>query len=209
MEFAIGLFRGGLAPPVQGAQIANRYQEFERGRFSMYISGPWDVGEFSRRLSPAMQGKWAIAPLPGPDGPESGVSTAGGSSLVLFRNTKHKDEAWKLIEFLSRPEQQIRLRTLSGSLPARLEAWRDTSLTNDPFARVFETQLRRTVAQPPVPEWENISLRLQDKAEAMVLAHAPLDSTLQALDRQVDQLLEKRRWLVEREQRRAALGAAR
>jgi multiple sugar transport system substrate-binding protein len=209
MEFAIGLFRDGLAPPVQGAQIANRYQEFERGRFSMYISGPWDVGEFSRRLSPAMQGKWAIAPLPGPDGPESGVSTAGGSSLVLFRNTKHKDAAWKLIEFLSRPEQQIRLRTLSGSLPARIEAWRDTSLANDPFARVFETQLRRTVAQPPVPEWENISLRIQDKAEAMVLAHAPLDSTLRALDRQVDQLLEKRRWLVAREQRRAALGAAR
>ena len=38
------------------ASIANRYQEFERGTFSMYISGPWDVGEFSRRLSPAMAG---------------------------------------------------------------------------------------------------------------------------------------------------------
>src|SRR5262245_7032192 len=169
----------------------------------MYISGPWDVGEFSRRLSPAMQGKWAIAPLPGLDGPESGVSTAGGSSLVLFRHTQHPEEAWKLIEFLSRPEQQSRLRTLSGSLSVRIEAWRDISLANDLFARVFETQLRRTMATLSVPEWENISLRIQDKAEALVLAHAPLDSTLRALDREVDQLLEKRRWLVAREQRRA------
>lgn len=209
MEFAIGLFQDGLAPAVQGAQIANRYQEFERGLFSMYISGPWDVGEFSRRLSPAMQGKWSIAPLPGPDGPESGVSTAGGSSLVLFRHTKHPEIAWKLIEFLSRPEQQVRFRALAGSLPARVEAWRDTSLANDPFARVFETQLRRTVAQPPVPEWENISLRIQYKAEAMVLARAPLDPTLRALDQEVDQLLEKRRWLVERERRKAVAGVAR
>jgi multiple sugar transport system substrate-binding protein len=209
MEFAIGLFRDGLAPAVQGNQIANRYQEFERGLFSMYISGPWDVGEFSRRLSPAMEGKWFIAPLPGPDGPESGVSTAGGSSLVLFRNTKHPAEAWKLIEFLSRPEQQVRFRTLAGSLPARVEAWRDTSLANDRFARVFEAQLRRTVAQPPVPEWENISLRIQFKAEAMVLARAPIDSTLRALDHEVDQILEKRRWLVERDRRKALAGGAR
>jgi multiple sugar transport system substrate-binding protein len=151
-----------------------------------------------------MQGKWFIAPLPGPDGPESGVSTAGGSSLVVFRNTRHPEIAWKLIEFLARPEQQIRFRGLAGSLPARVEAWRDSSLANDPFARVFEAQLRRTVAQPPVPEWENISLKLQYKAEAMVLARAPIDSTLRALDREVDQVLEKRRWLVEREHRKVA-----
>jgi multiple sugar transport system substrate-binding protein len=201
MDFAIGLFREGLAPAVQGALIANRYQEFERGLFSMYISGPWDVGEFSRRLSPEMAGRWGIAPLPGPTGPESGVSTAGGSSLVLFKRSKHPDAAWRLITFLSRPEQQVRFRKLAGSLPARVEAWRDTSLTNDPFTRVFETQLRRTVAQPAVPEWENIALRIMDKAEAMVLGHARPDSTLAALDREADRILEKRRWLVAREHR--------
>ena len=32
------------------------------------------------------QGDWATAPLPGPDGP--GVSTAGGSSLVIFRSSR-------------------------------------------------------------------------------------------------------------------------
>jgi multiple sugar transport system substrate-binding protein len=203
MEFAIGLFRDGLAPAVQGNQIANRYQEFERGLFSMYISGPWDVGEFSRRLSPAMAGKWFIAPLPGPDGPASGVSTAGGSSLVLFKRSRHPEQAWRLITFLSRPDQQIRFRALCGNLPARVEAWRDTSLTNDPFTRVFETQLRRTRPQPPVPECEDIAQRIQDKAEAMVLGHARPDSTLAALDREADVLLEKRRWLLERDRRRA------
>ena len=31
-------------------QIANLYQEFARGYFAMYITGPWNLGEFRRRL---------------------------------------------------------------------------------------------------------------------------------------------------------------
>jgi multiple sugar transport system substrate-binding protein len=101
-----------------------------------------------------------------------------------------------LIEFLSRPDQQLRFYHLCGNLPARTEAWQDTALTNDRFAHVFETQLRRAVPTPKVPEWESISLRIQDAAEAMVLAHANPDSTLAALDRDVARDLDKRRWLV-------------
>jgi multiple sugar transport system substrate-binding protein len=135
------------------------------------------------------------------------VSTAGGSSLVLFRASRHPDEAWRLVEFLSRPEQQLRFWRLTGDLPARVESWRDTALTNDPNVRTFGRQLERVVSTPKIPEWEQISLRLQDKVEAMVLGHAPPDSALAALDRDVDRILEKRRWLVMRERQRA--GAAR
>jgi multiple sugar transport system substrate-binding protein len=207
-DFYLDLFHRGLAPAVQGAAIANRYQEFERGTFSMYISGPWDVGEFRRRLSPAMEGRWGTAPLPGPDGPASGVSTAGGSSLVLFRHSDaaRQDAAWQLIEYLSRPEVQLRFYHLTGDLPACRPAWSDTAFTDDPYSRAFAIQLERTVATPKVPEWENISLRLQDAVERMVLGHEPADSALAGLDREVDQILEKRRWLAERERRSAGVG---
>ena len=53
--------------------------------FAFYVSGPWNIGEFRRRLPRERQGDWATAPLPGPDGP--GVSTAGGSSLVMFKRS--------------------------------------------------------------------------------------------------------------------------
>ena len=97
----------------------------------------------------------------------------------MFRGSRHKAEAWKLIEFLSRPDQQLRFYQLCGDLPARTEAWRDTALTNDRVcARVRDAAAARGVARPEVPEWESISLRIQDAAEAMVLAHADPDSTL-------------------------------
>jgi multiple sugar transport system substrate-binding protein len=51
---------------------------------------------------------------------------------------------------------------------------------------------------PAVPEWELIANRLRDYAEKVVRGGARTDSTLAALDRDVDRLLEKRRWLMSR-----------
>ena len=192
-HFYIDLFRAGLAPPVSNNQIANLYQEFARGTFSMVITGPWMLGEFSNRLPAELAGAWSTAPLPGPDGP--GLSMAGGASLVVLRASRHKAEAWKLVEFLSRPEQQLQFARLSGDLPARTEAWGDTAYTNDPRIRAFGEQLARTASWPKVPEWEEIAIRLQNQVERAVRGAAPPDSVLADLDREVDRMLEKRRWL--------------
>jgi len=195
-DYYASLYRDGLAPPLRNNEVANVYQEFARGYFAAYITGPWNLGEFERRLPPELQNAWATAPVPGPDGP--GSSLAGGSSLVIFRRSPHKREAWALIEFLSRPEQQLRFYHLTGDLPARREAWADTALSRDPRLRAFGEQLARTVAMPAVPEWELIANRLRDYAEQVVRGGARTDSTLAALDRDVDHLLEKRRWLMSR-----------
>jgi len=201
-SFYVDLFEEGLAPPVANTEISNLYQEFARGYFSMYISGPWNLGEFARRLPEELQDAWATAPLPGVNGP--GVSLAGGSSLVLFRSSEHRDAAWKVIEHLSRPDVQARFYHLCGDLPAREEAWNDTALAADPNMRSFGEQLRRVVPTPKVPEWEQIAIRLQERSEEAVRGGVPSDTVLAAFDRDVDRILEKRRWLHERARESAA-----
>jgi multiple sugar transport system substrate-binding protein len=202
--FYLDLFRAGLAPPLANNEIANVYQEFEKGYFSLYVTGPWNLGEFRNRLSPDMQDAWDTAPLPGPDGP--GVSLAGGSSLVLFRRSPHKDAAWRLVEFLSRPEQQIRFSRLSGDLPARREAWEDPSLAGEPRVRAFRKQLERVVSTPKIPEWELITSRILEYSEMAARKAAPPDTALARLDRDVNRILEKRRWLLERSRTARAEG---
>lgn len=197
-DFYAGLYRDSLSPPLRNNEIANIYQEFARGYFAAYITGPWNLGEFASRLPDSLQDAWATAPMPGPEGPASGASLAGGASLVVFRGSKHRAEAWRLVEFLSRPDQQLRFYHLTGDLPARREAWRDTALTGDPRIRAFGEQLTRTVSMPKVPEWELIANRLRDYAERVVRGGEPADSTLAELDRDVSRLLEKRRWLLAR-----------
>lgn len=199
-EFYVGLFRDGLAPVLSGTEVSNLYQEFARGNIAMYITGPWNIGEFSRRLPPEMQDDWMTAPLPGPGGP--GISMAGGSSIVVFRDSRHVSEAWKLIEFLSRPEQQVRFYELTGDLPAHREAWQDSILATNAYARAFRQQLERVEPLPKVPEWEQIATMSFERGEEAVRGQSTIEETLRALDRDVDRILEKRRSLLAQESSR-------
>jgi multiple sugar transport system substrate-binding protein len=197
-DFYLDLYRTGLAPPMGHHDVANPYQEFGRGFFAMWITGPWNLGEFRRRLPAELQESWGTAALPGPTGAESGVSLAGGASLVMFRGTRHREASWKLIEFLSRPEQQLRFYELTGSLPARTAAWETSGLADEPLTRAFWEQLQRVRPLPAVPEIESIMSRVIDHAEASIRGNVPAERSLAALDRDTDRLLEKRRWLLAR-----------
>ena len=197
-DFYLGLFRDGLAPVAGTNDVANVYQEFARGMFAMWITGPWNVGEMTKRLPPELQHAWATAPLPGPAGDSSGVSLAGGSSIVIFASSPHKAAAWRLVEYLSRPEQQLRFSRLTGDLPASIAAWRDSSLSGDVHFRAFYTQLQRVRPIPKVAEVEIISSKLIEASEAAIRGHVPAERSLGALDRDVNQILEKRRWILGR-----------
>jgi multiple sugar transport system substrate-binding protein len=205
--FYIDLFRSGLAPPVRNNDIANLYQELGRGYFDMYVTGPWNLGEFRRRLPAELQDAWGTAPMPGPDAATPGVSLAGGSSLVLFRASRVKPAAWRFVEYLSQPEQQLRFYRLTGDLPARREAWADSVLAHEPNIQAFWQQLQHVVATPKIPEWELITTKLQERAEAVVRGAADPDSALAGLDRDVGRILEKRRWLLARGGRHAGVSA--
>jgi multiple sugar transport system substrate-binding protein len=195
-DFYVGLFRDGLAPVAGNNDMANPYQELARGTFAMWITGPWNIGEFQRRLPAALQGSWATAALPGPTG--AGASNAGGASLVVFRRSKHQAAAFQLVEFLSRPDVQLRFYQLTGDLPARQDAWNDDALIGNRHAKVFYEQLQRVASMPKVPEWEVITSKVIDHAEAAIRGGSPVDRALANLDDDVNRLLEKRRWLLAR-----------
>lgn len=197
--FYVDLFREGLAPVLDHNQLGNVYQEFARGYFAMYVTGPWNIGEFRRRLPEAVRDEWMTAPLPAPDGAAPGVSVAGGSSLVIFESARHKAAAWKLIEYLSTPARQARFHELTGDLPARKSAWRTSSLAGDRHAPAFWRQLQRVEPTPKVPEWERIADKVRAYAEAAVRGEMTTTDALAALDRDVDRILEKRRWMLARE----------
>lgn len=198
-EFYVSLFADGLAPPVRNTDVSNVWEEFARGYFSMYVTGPWNVGEFRRRLPPELQDKWATAPLPRPDSAQYSASQAGGCGLVLFRRSENKDASWRLVEFLSRPESQLRFYELTGNLPPRESAWRLGRLADDERMRAFHDQLAHAVPLPRVPEWEQITRQIIHAGELVIAGEKSIDEALADLDRVVDAMLEKRRWMLARQ----------
>jgi multiple sugar transport system substrate-binding protein len=196
LAFYLEMFQRGWAPALAGAAISNVWTEFGRGRFAFYVSGPWNIGELRRRLPADQQDTWMTAPLPGPDGP--GASIAGGSSLVVFRASRHQAAAWRLIEFLSQPAVQSRLHALTGDLPPRRATWAEPGLAADVHARAFREQLERVRPAPRVPEWERIASEMRVVTERAVRGALSAEQAARELDARADDILEKRRWLLAR-----------
>ena len=137
------------------------------------------------------------APLFSYDSLYPGVSLAGGASLVINKVGKNKDAAFKWIEFLSERGTQIKFYDLVSSLPSLKEAWEDTSLANDPYMKAFYMQLTRTVPTPKIPEWEQIVFqKIQQCAELTAQNKESIDVALKNLDSDVNNILEKRRWIL-------------
>jgi len=196
LGFYMDRFARGHAPSTTGGDIANLWQEFGRGTFAAFISGPWNIGELDRRLPPSLRNSWSTATLPGPEGP--GASTAGGSSLVVFRRSPRQAEAMRLLSFLSRPEVQLRFYALTGDMPPRRSTWHAAALANDTRARAFAAQLERAKASPAVPEWERIAQEMQLVATRAVAERWSIEQATTAIDARVDGFLAKRRWMLAR-----------
>ena len=197
LAFYVGLFKRGDVPPWTNVQVSNPWQAFGRGDFVFYLSGPWNIGEFRKRLPPAEQSEWSTTQLPGPNGP--GDSVSYGSSLVIVRGSKHKDAAWQLIEYLSRPEVQVRFFELLGDLPARRSAWENRALKDDPKLHAFRAQLEHMRPTPTVPEWEQIVNMMQNVAARAVAGELTVDAAAAQMDAAADAILAKRRWVLARE----------
>ena len=196
LTFYNDMFVRGWAPRMSNTQISNVWDEFGHGYFSFYISGPWNIAEFKKRLPANLQDAWMTAPMPGPDGP--GVSSAGGATLVVFRSSPHKAQAWRLIEYLSQPQTQRRFYELTGDIPPRRSTWELPVLAQSVHARAFHEQLDRVRSPPKVPEWERIAMEMRLAAERVVQRVSSIDHAVATLDGKVDLILEKRRWMLEK-----------
>lgn len=198
LGFYKSLFDEGLAPVASATQISNIWDEFSRGFFSIFTSGPWTIGDMKSRLPADRQDTWATAPNPGPRG--IGSAAPGGSSLAVLKGEGDTDAAWDLVARLLAPGAQLEFQKLTGDLPARRSVWDRAGLSADPVVAPFATQLENATPLPKVPEWERIVTEMQVVAERMVRGEFTVAEAAKEIDRRADRLLEKRRWMLERGQ---------
>lgn len=196
-KYSIEFHKQNLAP-IGISQVTNVYQAFADEYFSIYISGPWNIPEFKKWMIGNLSDKWMTAPMPGYANDYPGVSLAGGSSLVIFKDSKYKKEVWKFFEYLSEKSTQIEFYKLLNNLPAIKEAWEDPIFKDDPYMQAFYLQFMNVRATPKIPEWEQIAFaKVQQYAELAARNVISVEEALRRLDKDVDRILEKRRWIVE------------
>ncbi len=189
-DYYLNFFKRGYAPTESNA-TTNLYQAFASGFVCMFISGPWNIDQLRNRV-PYLNGRWAVAPLPMN---KNRAANAGGSSLVIFRDSKVKKEAWKLIEFLSRPKNQLQFYKTTYDLPAVKSTWKDSTLLGNPMVAAFYEQLEAARPFPRIPEWEQVTGKMGEWIETVVWERNTLSQAIRGMDSDINRILEKRRWL--------------
>lgn len=193
LQFYLTFFNENLASKSM-TRFSNIYQGFEKGDFAMMINGPWVANELMKR-NPDFVEKWSCSIMPKK---ETSASLAGGSSLVIFDQSNKKEQAWRLIEFLSRKDIQATFYEATHDLPANISVWDSLQLDNDPILSAFFEQLKHTQATPSIPEWEQIFVKIQESLETVIHKKQTLDQAIEKLNSEVDIILEKRRWLLQK-----------
>lgn len=193
LEQYLQFFKENLAPRDM-TRITNIYQGFEEGYFAWMITGPWNVSEIRQRI-PKLEGRWSTAMLPGE---KMRFSTAGGSSIVMFKSTRYALQAWRFIEFLAKMETQVEFYHLTRDLPSIKESWLNAQIISDPAMMAFYHQLESVVPTPKIAEWEMVAIKMQEHLDRVIFNKRTLGEMVPELNRDINYILEKRRYLLER-----------
>jgi len=158
VSYYAGLAAEGLVPKDALEQNSSRIETgFFAGQYAVIFSGSWVLKSLrtpkSRGgyLESKAANNFAVAPYPA--GLAGQFTLCSGSDLAIMNSSRHKEDAWQLVTYLSSHAPQVSYARMTGMLPARISAMEDPGFNSDPMLAQFVDQLKHGRHYPPVPSW--------------------------------------------------------
>jgi len=161
LEFLTDTIDKGISPTgVTTYQEEEARRFFQNGRTVFMRNWPY-VWPLANQDDSAVQGKIAIKPMVHEPGFDSGACQ-GGWGLALVKDSPHKEEAWRVIEFMTSESVQKQFILDTAYVPSR------RSLFNDPdivakyshYPDLLDVQ-EQSVLRPPIAQYAQASDILQ------------------------------------------------
>ena len=126
---------------------------FKQGKVASVITAPFLSNQIKAE---APKLNYGVAPVPA--GPRGDRATYGVTdSIVLFKNSKNKDEAWKFLDFIFSAEMRTKFDKVEGFLPVNAEEAKDPMFADNADLKVFTSLLPDARFAPVIPGWEEIA----------------------------------------------------
>jgi multiple sugar transport system substrate-binding protein len=137
MEYIKGLYDDGvIALGAFSMREQDKVEEFTNGRVGMMVDSLAHIN-LIRERNPELN--FAITALPAVEGYEGPRGLPYASwGIGVAENSKHKEEAWKLVEFLMSAETNSSLSSIANAFPGNVNATPDFVKTDELFAAAFE-----------------------------------------------------------------------
>lgn len=196
LAFYKSIFDARFSPRVTGVEAGDTILDFTRGYYAILPASAEAMGQLRRATYGFPAERWSTTQTPSPTGAQ-GV-WAAGNCLAVSRTSHMPDQAWALVDYLCRVPTQLHFRELTGDLPSRPAAWRAPALAASRPEQGFARAIASGVTGASVPESARISTEVQLVAEHMVRGEYGVDAAAAEMDRRVDAILAKRRWLLDK-----------
>lgn len=142
---------------------------FKQGKVGMMITAPFLSNQIKDE-APAL--KYGVAAIPA--GPTGARGTYGVTdSMIMFKNSKNKDEAWKLMDFLFTTEQRAKFTQGEGFLPVNKEEAKMDYYVNNADLAAFTALLPDARFAPVIPGWEEVAQITSDAMQKIYLGGDP------------------------------------
>ena len=142
---------------------------FKQGKVGMMITAPFLSNQIKEEVPNLKYGVAAI-----PAGPTGARGTYGVTdSIIMFKNSKNKDEAWKLLDFLFTKEQRAKFTQGEGFLPVNKEEAKMDYYVNNADLAAFTALLPDARFAPVIPGWEEIAQITSDAMQKIYLGGDP------------------------------------
>ncbi|MFL5480308.1 MAG: ABC transporter substrate-binding protein, partial [Gemmatimonadaceae bacterium] len=168
---------------------------FQNGNAVFMRNWPYPVAAMSDTAQSKVAGKFAVSPIPASGNAPGGHSTAalGGAQLAINAYTEFPDAAYKLIAYLTAPEQMLERARAVGQYPTRPALYDDARLKGalaiplDNARRAIESATPR----PVTPIYTELSEILQIELHRALVRQAEPREALDAAAAKINALIER------------------
>jgi len=131
---------------------------FSNGAFATIACPAWMLGYINSQMGDEGAGLWDVAPLPGSS---ESASNWGGSWLGVPSSGKNVEAAKDLVEWLTAPEQQVKMFTEAAHFPSSSTAAEDPAVvgatneyfSNAPTGEIFG-QAAKAIKRTPIGPYD-------------------------------------------------------
>lgn len=160
---------------------------FKQGKVGMMITAPFLSNQIKEEAPDLKYGVTAI-----PAGPSGDRGTYGVTdSIIMFKNSQVKDEAWKFMDYLFTTEMRSKFTEGEGFLPVNKEVAASDYFVNNADLKEFTALLPDARFAPVISGWEEIAQITSDALQKIYLGEGDLEATLKDAAAKADAILKQ------------------
>lgn len=165
---------------------------FQNGTSVFMRNWPYAYPLLNDSADSEVAGQFAVAPMPAAPGGEP-TAALGGQQLAINAHSEHPEAAYRLIAFLTAPEQMLERASVVGQYPTRPALYDDPRLAA--ALAIPPEQARRIIdratPRPVTPIYTQLSGILQIYLHRALVGQATPEAALQDAAREMEQVIER------------------